>query len=201
MSLFSDILGHFDLSQIFDWVLSKFPKLKQLLGLGQKVLKHFTGVFDAGQHLFESFEAEIEAWKNFKEDFRFRQRVVNVEKAITKTKELVQGFVEAWKAVLDLIKHLFRKAELAGAAEVAEAATGVGLPVAIVNGIVAVVSILDTVRNIIDDAQAVLDEITRIREAVENADTIFLQQRNKRKSIKLDGGGKIRVRIGGLHSG
>jgi hypothetical protein len=89
--------------------------------------------------------------------------------------------------------------ETGGAAEVAEAATGIGLPVAVVNGIVIIVEILDTIRNVIDSFQSIIDEITRVREFIENGDTIFLQQRNKRKVIQLPGGKSMKIRLGKLH--
>ena len=82
MSLLGDLgrrfLDEINPEQLFNFVLSKFPKLKKLLELGQKVIQHFTGVFDAGLHLFKSFEDEISAWRNFREDFRLKSRVVNI---------------------------------------------------------------------------------------------------------------------------
>src|SRR4029077_9908596 len=132
-------------------------------------------------HLFQSFQAEVQAIKNFKEDLRFKQRVVNVERAITKVRDLIQGLFDAWRGVISLIKNLSLKLETGGAAEVAEAATGIGLPVAVVNGIVIIIEVLDTIRNVIDSFQSIIDEITRVREFIESGDTIFLQQRNKRK--------------------
>jgi len=191
MALFGDLFGS---------LLDHFPKIKQLFNLGQRVVKHFTGTFDAGLQLFHSFASEIDAFKNFKEDFRIKNRVVNIERAITKTKELVQGLFDSWKAVLDLIKNVSTKIEIGGAAEVVEAASGIGLPVALVNAIVLIVEILDTIRNVIDDLQTIVDEVTRIRQAIESADTIFLPQHNARKTVKLAGGGSSRIRLGKLHS-
>src|SRR5215467_13278415 len=100
------------LSDPFGFLLDHFPKIKALLQLGQNLAGHFTGTFSAGLHLFQSFESEIEAWKNFKEDIRLKSRVVNLEKAIQKTKELLAGLFAAWRAVLDLIKNITTKIEI-----------------------------------------------------------------------------------------
>jgi hypothetical protein len=194
------LVASLGIEQLFEFLLKKFPILQKLLDLAQKIIKHFTGVVDAGIHLFESFNAEVQAFKNFREDFRLKSRVINVERAITKIRDLVQGLFAAWRAIISLFKGLTLKLEAGGAAEVAEAATGIGLPVAVVNAIVVMVEVLDTIANIIDSAQTVLDEITRLREFIETGDTIFLQQRNKRKYLKLDSGKTIRVRLGKLHS-
>jgi prophage DNA circulation protein len=197
---FTELLNKLGIDQLWEFILKKFPILSKLLDLAQKVIKHFTGVVDAGIHLFESFNKEVAAWKNFKEDFRLKSRVVNIERAITKTRDLVQGLFAAWRSIVSLLKSLSLKVETEGAAEVAEAATGVGLPIAVVNAIVIMVQVLDTIANVIDSLQTVLDEITRIREFIESADTIFLQQHNKRKLLKLDDGSTIKIRVGKLHA-
>jgi uncharacterized membrane protein (UPF0136 family) len=199
-TLLDRLISSLGLDQLFELLLKKFPVLQKLLNLGQKIIEHFTGTLNAGIHLFDSFNAEVQAIKNFKEDLRFKQRVVNVERAITKIGDLIQGLFQAWRSIVSLVKGLTFKLETGGAAEVAEAATGIGLPLAVVNGIVIIVEVLDTIRNIIDSFQSIIDEITRVREFIESGDTIFLQQRNKRKVIRLDNGKTIKIRLGKLHS-
>jgi|SRR5215467_624393 len=191
MALFPDL---------FNSLLSHFPKLKALFDLSQRFVEHFTGVFSAGSKLFTSTISEFEAWKNFKEDVRLKSRVVNIERAITKTKELISGLISAWNSVVDLAKKLTTRIELTADAEAVEAATGIGLPIALVNAIVVILEVVDLVRSVIDDLQSIVDEITRIRQAIESADTIFLSQSNKRKTLKLEDGGSIKIRLGKLHS-
>lgn len=198
-NLLDRLVASLGIEEFFQFILKRFPVLKKLLDLAQKVIEHFTGVFNAGIKLFNSFQSEVQAFKNFREDFRLKSRVVNVERAITKVRDLVQGLFDAWRSIIKLFKGLSFKLETGGAAEVAEAATGIGLPLAVVNAIVIIVEVLDTVRNIIDSAQTVVDEITRLREFIETGDTIFLQQRNKRKLLKLESGKTIKIRVGKLH--
>jgi hypothetical protein len=59
---------------------------------------------------------------------------------------------------------------------------------------------LESISSGIDDLQAILDTITAIREEVETGSTVFLQQKNSRKSLALRDGGSIKIRVGNLHS-
>jgi hypothetical protein len=199
MALLDTVLGALGLDQLFAFILKKFPVLQQLFDLGKKIIEHFTGVFQAGVDLFTSAQSEFESWKHFKEDIRFKQRVIVVEQALKKVKQFTDELISAWKEILSLIKSAGVKLETGGAAEIAEAATGIGLPIAIVNAIVIVVEVLDTIRNLIDTAQNIVNVIRDVREFLQG-DFLFLQQRNTRKVLKLESGGSIKIRVGNLHS-
>jgi hypothetical protein len=199
MALLDTVLGALGLDQLFAFILKKFPVLQQLFDLGKKIISHFTGVFQAGVDLFNSAQSEFESWKHFKEDVRFKQRVIVVEQALKKVQQFTDELISAWKEILSLIKSAGVKLETGGAAEIAEAATGIGLPIAIVNAIVIVVEVLDTIRNLIDTAQNIVNVIKDVREFLQG-DFLFLQQRNTRKVLKLESGGSIKIRVGNLHS-
>jgi hypothetical protein len=199
MGLLDAALNALGLDQLFEYVLNKFPALRKLMDLGKKIIEHFTGVFKAGVDLFNSAQSEFEAWKHFKEDIRFKQRVIVVEQALKKVKQFTDELISAWKEILSLIKNAGVKLETGGVAEIAEAATGIGLPIAIVNAIVLIVEILDTVRNLIDTAQNIVNVVKDVREFLQG-DFLFLQQRNTRKVLKLESGGSIKIRVGNLHS-
>jgi len=198
MALLDTLLNALGIEAFFSLILRKFPVIQKLLDLAKKIIGHFTGVFDAAKHLFDSAQSEFQAWKHFKEDIRFRQRVIVVEHALQKVQDFIQKLVSAWKEILSLIKNASIKLETGGAAEVAEAATGIGLPIAIVNAIVIVVEVLDTVRNLIDTAQDIVDVVTGVREFLQG-DFLFLQQRNKRKVVNLDDGTTMKIRVGTIH--
>jgi len=195
----SAIGGALGLDQLWAFVLNKFPVIQKWIDLSKKIIEHFTGVFQAAVNLFKSAQDEFQAWKSFKADIRFKQRVIVVEQAIKKTKDLISKIIDAWKEILSLIKNAGVKLETGGAAEIAEAATGIGVPLAIVNAIVLIVEILDTVRNLIDTAQNIVDVITGLREFIQG-DFLFLQQRNPRKTLKIEGGKSIKIRVGKLHA-
>jgi hypothetical protein len=199
MALLDTVLGALGLDQLWAFILKKFPVLQQLLDLAKRIIEHFTGVFQAAVDLFNSAQSEFDAWKHFKEDIRFKQRVIVVEQALKKVKQFTDELISAWKEILSLIKNAGIKLETGGAAEIAEAATGIGLPIAIVNAIVLIVEVLDTVRNLIDTAQNIVNVIKDVREFLQG-DFLFLQQRNARKVLKLESGGSIKVRVGNLHS-
>jgi hypothetical protein len=198
VALIDNLLRVIGLEDLFQFILKKFPALQRLFDLGKKIIEHFTGVFQAAVDLFNTAEAEFAAWKRFKEDIRFRQRVIQVERALQKAQEFFSAIVSAWKEILSLIKSAGVKLETGGAAEVAEAATGIGLPIAIVNAIVIIVEVLDTVRNLIDTAQNIVTVVTDLRELIEG-DLLFLQQHNPRKIEKLADGTTIKIRVGKLH--
>jgi hypothetical protein len=199
VALLDTVLGALGLDQLWAFILKKFPVLSKLLDLAQKVISHFTGVFQAGVDLFTSAQSEFDSWKHFKEDVRFKQRVIVVEQALKRLKQFTDELISAWKEILSLIKSAGVKLETGGAAEIAEAATGIGLPIAIVNAIVLVVEVLDTVRNLIDTAQDIVNVVRDVREFLQG-DLFFLQQRNRRKVLKLESGGSIKIRVGNLHS-
>jgi len=186
------------IDQLWEFVLKKFPVLQKLLDLAKKIISHFTGVFQAGVDLVKSAETEFLTWKHFKEDVRFRQRVIQVEKALSKAEQFFQEIIKAWKDIVKIIRGAGLKLETGGAAEIAEAATGIGLPIAIVNAIVLVIEVLDTIRNVIDTAQNIVNVVRDLRELLEG-DLIFLKQSNPRKNLKLEDGSTIRIRVGKLH--
>jgi hypothetical protein len=51
----------------------------------------------------------------------------------------------------------------------------------------------------VDKLQTIVDEITRLREAIEKGDLIFLKQSNPRRMQTLSDGTKIKIRVGNLH--
>jgi hypothetical protein len=162
---------------------------------------HLTGVISAGQTLFDTVIGEIDAWKHFKEDIRLKSRVINLESAIRKTRDLIEGIPASWRAVLDIFSQVRKAVQKDIAAEEGAALLAVetaGLSEVAV-GIGILYQVLSFVADIIQDLQTIVDELKRLRLEVEKLDTIFLQQDNKRKRIKLADGKRIRIRIGRLH--
>ncbi len=180
--------------QFWDDLVKLFEKVKNLYN-------HFVGVFDAANHLFDSVRGEIDAWKNFKEDIRIRQRVVQIERAILKTRELILGIPASWRAALDLIAQARKAIQKDIIAEEVAAATAIetaGLSeIAVAIGIV--YQVVSFVADVVQDLQTIIDELKRLRLEIERLDTIFLQQDNKRKTLRLENGQRIRIRVGRLH--
>ena len=72
----------------------------------KNVFTKITGVVDSVFHLIQSVKDEIAGFKNFRQDLRFKSRVVNLESAITKTRDLILGIPATWRAVLDLFSQI-----------------------------------------------------------------------------------------------
>ena len=192
-------------SGIFSKIGSFFKTAgKDLVSLVKNIITTFTKIkdlFGQVQTLIQSAKDEIDGWKHFKEDIRLKSRVVNLESAFTKTRDLVQGIPASWHAVLDLfsqIKSALAKdvAEEEGAALLAVETAGLS-EVAV--AIAIIYQVASFVESVVSDLQTILDEAKRLRLEVEKLDTVFLQQDNKRKTLKLDDGKSIKVRIGKLH--
>lgn len=168
----------------------------------KNTFNHLTGVFGAGKTLFDTVVSEIDAWKNFKQDIRLKSRVINLERAITKTKELIAGIPASFRAAVDIVKQIGAAIEKDVTAE--EGAAVLAVETAGLSEIVVAIGILyqvlSFVADIIQDLQTIVDELKRLREEIEKLDTIFLPQSNKRKTLKLDDGSSIRIRVGKLHA-
>jgi len=202
MSFLSNLRSSFSLSNIKQNFLTI---LKDLGSVAKNVFTVFTkakDIFKNVQHLFDSGKAEVDGWKNFKQDIRLKSRVVNLESAIQKTRDLIQGIPDSWHAVLDVIseiKSAFAK-DVAGeevAALLAVETAGLSEVVAVLT---VIFQVLSFVEGIIADLQTIVDEIRRLRLEIEKLDTIFLSQSNKRKLLKLADGSTIKIRVGQLHS-
>ena len=183
-------------------------KLSHIISDVETVIKDFTntfkkitGVVDSVVHLFNSVKEEIAGFKNFKQDLRFKSRVVNLELAIQKTRDLILGIPASWRAVLDLISNI--KSAIAKDVAAEEGAAIIAVETAglseVVVGLSIIYQVASTVENVISDFQTIIDEISRFRKEIEKADSIFLQQDNKRKTLKLADGKSVRIRLGKLH--
>jgi len=191
----TDAFSFENLEKIASDAVKLFKNVKQ-------TFLHLTGVISAANTLIDTVKGEIDAWRHFKEDIRIKSRVINLESAIRKTRELIAGIPASWHAALDLISQI-RKAvqkdivaeegaallaiETAGLSEVA---VGIGI----------LYQVLSFVADVIQDLQTIVDELKRLRLEVEKLDTVFLQQDNKRKTFRLKDGKRIRIRVGRLHS-
>lgn len=200
-------------------------KLKEALGpfgkifaIVNKFWTRLTSLRQNVQKLVDTILGEIRAWKGFKEDIAFRTRVINLPKAIDKTKEFIDQLRSAWDAVIELWTDLKGKLEFGGnPTEEAEAAIkdleASGFKDILskfprllkgaekVLGFVAIVAdALSSILAAIDDLQRIADAVKALREEIETGSTVFLNNRNPRKTIKLADGGSMKIRVGNLHS-
>lgn len=211
----------FNFSGIFDAIKTFLGPFGQLIDKIKDGATHLLNIRSSIEKLRTSILEEIAGFKNFKQDIRVKQRVVNLETAIAKTRDVIQGIPEAWNSIKDIITQIREKfSESTGTTDAAAEAEAVATDIeeggakalltkfpklakALEKVVVVVGLIVDALKfvsDIVDDLQTIVDEVKRLRLEIEKLDSIFLPQSNKRKTLKLADGGSIRVRVGKLHS-
>jgi hypothetical protein len=217
MSLIGDLVQRL-IGPILDRIkqaLGPFGKLFDLIG---KFWDNLTNLGSKIQELVDLILTEIDAWKNFRENITFRTRVISLPAAIDHIEQFWDEILNAWHAILDLIKNLKGKFELTGdpAGEAEEAIKDIeesGFKTILekfpklakglekVLGFVAiVVDALESIISGVDDLITVMMALRDIRKNIETADAIFLKNSNPRRIVKLKDGGSIKIRVGNLHS-
>jgi len=198
----------------FKTFLGPFGKLYDKISAGISDIVHLFGRTKA---LVDEVRTEVDAWRNFNANPKFKNRVTNIRKAVEATKNLVVGIPAAWQALVDVVSQFKEKlTETNPTAEAEEAisdleSAGEGgitklFPKLARSGerILGVVTlIVDAVGGIsavISDLQTIVDELKMVRTEIEDLDTLFLSQKNKRRTVTLTDGTKMKIRIGNLHS-
>jgi hypothetical protein len=196
-------------------LLAPFQKLFDLL---THFWTNITNLLTDANHLVQSVVAEVNAWRNFKENISFKNRLVSLPIAYEKTKEFILEIPNAWHAVVDIIQNIKGKFETGGnpTEEAQQALADIeegGFKGILqrfpkftkgfekVLGFVAIIA--DALESIIDgihDLQTIVDTLRDIREEIESADTIFLNQSNPRRTVRLEDGSTMKIRLGKLHS-
>lgn len=209
----SDLVDFGRLFQLIRNFLGPFAKLFDSL---KKTFDHVINVLALADKLATSIREEIDGWKNFKQDIRFAQRVINLERAVQKTRDLIEGIPEAWHSILDLIKEV--KSQIGGAESPVEEAETISEDIEsggvkkllqrfpalakflekALGFLAIVIGALEAISKSIDDVQTIVDELRRIRLEIEKLDTIFLSQSNPRKTVRLANGKIMKIRIGKL---
>jgi methyl-accepting chemotaxis protein len=205
------------LQPILDRIKTLLGPFGKLIDKVKQTYDQVVNVFGAGQKLVDSVIAEVDGWRNFKSDIRFSQRVIQIERAIQKTKDLIEGIPESWRAIVDVFKTI--KSQVTDQTNPAEDAESVVEDVEsggaknllerfprlakglekVLGALALILTALEAVAKVIHDLQTIVDELKAIRLEIEKLDTIFLSQSNKRKTLHLDNGKKIRIRLGKLH--
>jgi len=197
--------------------LGPFGRLFDLLG---KFWDRLSKLFSKVTELVSLIRGEIAAWRSFKEDIPFKTGVINLPKAVEQTRAIIDEIVRARDAIVDLVEQIKNKfeAETGGnPAEEAEQAvkdieeSGLrdilskfprllkGAEKAL--GFIALVAdAAESILDAIDDLITIIKTIRDLREEIEHGATVFLQQKNSRKMLKLQDGGAIKIRVGKLHS-
>ena len=208
------------LSDIFNPLLAAIKRalgpVGRLFDLIGRFWERLTNVFTRINELVDLIKSEISEWKRFKEDVRYRTSVINIPKAVQQTEEFIGQIVQAKDAIIDLWNELRDKLNEESPTEEAEQAVkdieASGIKdllskfprllkgVEKILGFLAIVAdALNSILNALDDLIAIVGALKAIREEVEHGSTVFLQQRNARRTVTLEDGTKMKIRIGSLH--
>jgi hypothetical protein len=200
--------------------------LKKALGPFGKLFDIVTRFWDRLSHCWENGTAfwrlvfdEINAWKTFKEAIPVKYGVISVPAAVGHTRELVDQIKAAWAAIKDAIaaiKALNPKDQGDPAQEAREAIDDIeksGFKTLIekfpklakgaesaLTWLLIVVQILESFLDLIDDLTTIVEATQSVREEIETGSTIFLKQSNRRRTVTLEDGTKMKIRIGNLHT-
>jgi hypothetical protein len=215
VALFSDVIDRL-LQPILAKIKEVFAPFAKVVGFFTRFWDSITSLGGKVNHLIDLVLGEIDAWKNFKENIAFRTKLISIPVAIDHVQEFWQMIVAAWKAVLDLVEQVKSKAGGETPSEEAEQAIK-DIETSSFKGIVEkfpkllkglekllgfLAIILDALESIIaavDDLTTILEALRALREDVESGGPLFLKQTNARKTLKLEDGSKIKIRVGSLH--
>jgi len=218
MSLLGDLADRF-LQPIIDAIKRALGPFGKAIDLISKFFTGFRDSFNKGLALSQTIITEINEWRNFRENIHVKQRVISIPTAIEKSQELLDQIKAAWFAIVDLAQQIKKQAQGQTEDPTAEAEEAVqdiessgvktflekfpklakGLEKLL--GFLAVaVGVLESIQSAIDDLTNIVAAIRGIREEIETGATVFLQQSNPRKTVRLEDGTTMKIRIGNLHS-
>ena len=218
MGLLQDAIDRL-LSPIFDKIKQAFAPFGKLVDFVFHFWTKLQEVATKINSLIALVISEVNEWKNFKENLAFRTKVTNASVLINGVQEFWQQMVAAWNSIQDLVKEI--KGKFAGAGE--DPADEVRAAIKDVEesgfkdilakfprllkgaekvlGFVAIVlDALTTILAAIDDLTTIAEALKAIREDIETGGPLFLKQSNPRRTVRLEDGTSMKIRVGNLHS-
>ena len=211
------------LGDLFNPLLAAIKRALGPFGRVFDILQRFWhNLTHLGEHvssLTTDVRTEIDEWRSFRVSIAYRTGVVSIPAAVRNTRLLLDQLRDAWFAVMDLVETIRGKiAATSGTDPVGEAKEAIadieksgfgqilqkfprlirGVEKAL--GFVALIAdLLEDVITTVSDLQRIVDAARAIREEVEHGSTVYLQQRNRRETVTLTDGTKMKIRIGNLH--
>jgi uncharacterized protein Yka (UPF0111/DUF47 family) len=183
-------------------------------------VQHVLSIADRITQLASSVRGEVDAFRNWKEDFQIKNKVINLPKAVERTADLVTEVRTSWDDILQIVKDVSETIKGGGnpEQEAEEVAADLGdlsnigesllkkLP-KLSKGFEKMLGVVSLIvdgliqwSDIIDKLQTIVDTVRDLRLEIETGSTIFLFQGNKRRTVVLDDGTTMKIRVGNLHS-
>ena len=217
MSLIGDTIERL-LKPFVDKFKEAFAPFGRAFNLVGRFWTQLTTIGTRSRDLVNSILGEIEAWRNFRENISFRTKLISLPSAINHFQDFIQQLRDAWAAVVDIVRQVKGKFETTGnPTEEAEQAIediqnsgfrGIlekfpklfkGLE-KVLGFLAILLDALESISSGVDDLQTIVNALRTLREDVETGGPLFLSQSNRRKSLRLQDGGSIKIRVGNLHS-
>ena len=216
MSVIGDIIDRL-LAPLFEKVKKIFEPFGKAFNLVGRFWTQLTTIVSRAQSLVELVISEVSEWRNFRENIAFRTKLVSLPAAVDHVQDFIAEVRAAWSAVVELVQQLKGKFETTGnpTEEAEEAIADIqnsgfktiiekfpklfkGLE-KLLGALAILLDAFEAISVGIDDLTTIVNALRDLRVDVESGGPLFLQQSNRRKSIRLKEGGSIRVRIGNLH--
>jgi hypothetical protein len=216
MSLIGDIIDRL-LAPLFEKIKQIFAPFGKAFNLVGRFWDQLTTILTRTQSLVELVVSEVGEWRNFRENVAFRTKLVSIPAAIEHVQDFIAEVRAAWSAVVDLVNQLKGKFETTGnpTEEAEEAIADIqnsgfktiiekfpklfkGLE-KLLGALAILLDAFESISAGIDDLTAIVNALRDLRIDVESGGPLFLQQSNRRKSLRLREGGSIRIRVGKLH--
>jgi len=181
-------------------------------------------VIPATIDLVKSVASEVSEWKNFKENISFTGGVINLQSVKDRIQQLIDEALKAWHSLVDLFTGGFKRVagkpfeDAQAAAEELESLfegfgklglsdflAEIGPKLEKAGGklfeVLAIVqAVAEELLHVVNDLQSLVDFARDVRQTFESGEGLFLKQTNKRKTLRLESGGSIKIRLGKLHS-
>jgi len=202
------------------------PVVKPLAKLWTVLKSFFTALIDlipATITLVKDIISEVQEWRSFRQNVSFKGGVINLQSVHDRVSDLLGEVIDAYHAIVDLTTTSF-KFPATAASEAAQALEDVlvtfedffgdvglrqflskiGTQLEKVGGkvfevLALIQAVAEGLLKIVNELQTVVNAVRDIRKTFQTGEGLFLKQTNKRKTLALADGGKIRIRQGSLH--
>jgi len=199
------------------------PIFRPLKRLFSAVKSFFSALIDLVPEtiaLVRSIISEVNAFRHFREQVNFKTGVVSLKSVQDHIADLIQEIIDAWHALISIwqgaklnpIEQINEASaalaelveELGHIGQFTEFLKGIGAKLEKVGGkVFEVLAIIQQIAEISLDVvrklQTVVNAVRDVRETFETGEGLFLPQTNKRKTLTLADGSKIKIRLGALH--
>jgi len=167
---------------------------------------------------------EVKAWKEFKKGISFKTGVINLQSVRQHIEDLIQELITAWKSLVDLFTSGFKMPlrsvkeatdaceevvkgfeEVFGRFGLQEGIQKLGAALEKAGGkvfevLALIQAVAEEALKVVTELQSIVDAVKDVRKTFQTGEGLFLQSKNPRRTVSLEDGTTMKIRIGNLHS-